>query len=68
MDHISLYIRISIIFSLGVFAWLLIAGSEWNGALIRGFLVFFALLLGHKLVTSLMRMIVEVEENADGSS
>jgi hypothetical protein len=62
MDHISLYIRISIIFSLGLFAWLLIAGSEWNGALTRGFLVFFALLMGHKLVTSLMSMIVDQQK------
>lgn len=59
MDYITVFIRLATIFSLGLFAWLVIAGSPLETALFRSFLVFLVLLGGLRIIISAIRLITD---------
>lgn len=59
MDYRLLLIRFAIIFSLVSFAWLIIAGTPFDVAIIRSFFAFIVLLAGLRVIIPAIGLITD---------
>lgn len=59
MDYITVFIRVAIIFSLSLFAWLVIAGSTMDAALFRSLVVFLVIVVVMRVLMWAVRLITD---------